>query len=82
MKCSRSGPIARPGRNLSAPTITITAMTSSMNVGPTTGKLPDRCRRRLFHGQCLRPGPGWESISKYRPINMQNVCVQLNVVLA
>ena len=40
MKCSRIGPMAKPGKNVSAPTMTTTPMTSRMNVGPTTGKLP------------------------------------------
>ena len=50
------------------------------NVGPTTGKLPARCGAVFFW-----PGPRQARTgisSKYRPISMQNVCVQLNMVLA
>src|SRR5262249_25413090 len=39
-KCSTMGPSAKAGKNVSAPTITITPTSSTTNTGPVTGNVP------------------------------------------
>jgi len=48
LKCSRIGPIARAGRNVSAPTMTTVPTSKTLNVMPPTGKLPSLWGARVL----------------------------------